>query len=139
MTMTKKRLLLIAAVPLVIAVILGVLAMLPPSPGVTKANFDRIEKGMTVAEVEGIFGGEGEEGEVTRDDKALIAEILGQEFERDGKSPKVRGDLRVCRTWGANDGSGAQIEFVDDCVVDKHWFDSHETVLDKIRRWLHLP
>jgi len=132
----KKRLILISSVPLAIAVVLGVLALLPPSPGVTKANFDRIEKRMMVAEVEGIFGGE---GEVTRDDKALLAEILGQDFERDGKSLKVRGDLRVCRTWGANDGSGAQIEFVDDCVVDKQWFDTDETFLKKIRRWLHLP
>ena len=36
---TKKRLLLLATLPLAIAVTLGVLAMLPPSPGVTKANF----------------------------------------------------------------------------------------------------
>ena len=132
----KKRLLMIAAVPLAIVVTVSVLAMLPPSPGVTKANFDRIQKGMTLAEAEEIFG---EKGEVTRDDKALIAEILGQEFARDGKSLKVRGDLKVCRTWGANDGSGAQIEFVDDCVVDKQWIDTDETFLKKIRRWLHLP
>jgi hypothetical protein len=132
----KKRLLMIAAVPLAIVVTVSVLAMLPPSPGVTKANFDRIQKGMTLAEAEEIFG---EKGEVTRDDKALIAEILGQEFAREGKSLKVRGDLRVCRIWGATNGSGAQIEFVDDCVVDKQWIDTDETFLKKIRRWLHLP
>ena len=57
MTMTKKRLFLLASLPLVIAVALGVLAMLPPSPGVTKANFNRIEIGMTIAEVEAILGG----------------------------------------------------------------------------------
>jgi hypothetical protein len=55
---TKKRLLLIAVPPLSIAVTLGVLAMLPPGPGVTKANFDRIEKEMTRAEVEQVFGQE---------------------------------------------------------------------------------
>jgi hypothetical protein len=45
---TTKRLLLIAALLLIVAaVILGVLSLLPPDPGVTKANFDRIEKGMT--------------------------------------------------------------------------------------------
>jgi outer membrane protein assembly factor BamE (lipoprotein component of BamABCDE complex) len=52
----KKRLLLIASLPLTIALTLGVLAMLPPPPGVTKANFDRIQEGMTRAEVEEIFG-----------------------------------------------------------------------------------
>ena len=60
LVVTKKRLILIAALPLVIvAVTLGVLAMLPPGPGVTKANFDRIEKGMTLAQVELLLGGTG--------------------------------------------------------------------------------
>jgi hypothetical protein len=54
---TKTRLFLIASLPLVIAMTLGVLAMLPPSPGVTKAHFDRIEKGMTLGQVEQILGG----------------------------------------------------------------------------------
>ena len=61
LAVTKRSLLLIASLPLTIAVTLGVLAMLPaifpPKPGVTKANFDRIEKGMTMTEVEAIFGG----------------------------------------------------------------------------------
>src|ERR1035438_9324153 len=85
-TMTKKRLLLIASLPLVIVVTLGVLAMLPPRPGVTKANFDRIEKGMTRAEVEQIFGGKGE--------MARLHAIV------DGN-------------WGADDGSFAITEFLE--------------------------
>ena len=108
--MTKKRLLLLAAVPLIIAVTVGVLAMLPPSPGVTKANFDRIEKGTTKAEVEMIFGGEG---------KFWDGQVGG-----------------VC--WIANDGSVAVVDFVADYVAKKHWHDSNETILDKFRRWLHL-
>jgi hypothetical protein len=54
--MRKRRLLLIASLPLAVAVIVGVLAMMPPRPGVTKINFDRIEEGMTLQEVEQIFG-----------------------------------------------------------------------------------
>lgn len=34
----------------------GVGMMLPPSPGITKANFDRIEKGMMISDVEIILG-----------------------------------------------------------------------------------
>jgi hypothetical protein len=111
MTKTKKRLLLIASLPLVIVVVLGVLAMLPPRPGVTKANFDRIQEGMTMMEVEEIFGREGNQAS--------------------------RGRTVF---WGADDGSGAAIGFgmSHDCVVGKHWHDSNETFLDKIRRWLHL-
>lgn len=105
--MTKKRLLLLAALPLVIAMTLGVLVMLPPRPGVTKANFDRIEKGMTKAQVEEIFGGEGQKTEWGR-------------------------------YWKSDDGSGAFFQFRDHCVVYGEWYDSHETILDKIRRWLDI-
>jgi hypothetical protein len=109
--MTKKRMALLAVLPLTIAVILGVPAMLPPDtrPGVTKANFDRIEMGMTLAEVEEIFGREGEPCPCP---------------------PWV--------IWEASGGSLVSIKFVDDCVLDKEWPDSKETILDKIRRWLHL-
>ena len=105
--MTKKRLLLVAALPLVIAVTLGFLAMLPPGPGVTKANFDHIEKEMTLAQVEATLGKEG-----------------------------IPWDTLMF--WQADDGSCAFSGFTDDGVVQMQWLDSTETVLEKIRRWLHL-
>jgi len=49
--MTKKRLLLIAALPFAIVVILGVMAMLPPR----SEHHDRIKLGMTRAEISAIF------------------------------------------------------------------------------------
>ena len=108
---TKKRILLIAALPLAIVVTFGVLAMLPPSPGVTKANFDRIQEGMTKAEVEEIFGGKGVPLWTSR-------ELL----------------------WASDDGSEVEVDFgVVGCVQTKIWVSSNETILDKIRRWLHLP
>jgi hypothetical protein len=109
--MTKKRLLLIASLPLTIAVTVGVLAMLPPRTGVTAANHDRIENGMTMAEVEEIFGREG-----------FISNYSGTDH----------------RIWVADDRSQAVIFFSDDGVTDKDWEDSNETFLDKIRRVLHL-
>ena len=109
MTMTKRRLLLIAAVPLVAcAMTLGVLAMLPPSPGVTKSNFDRVAKEMTRAEVERIFG---------------------------GKKTFTEGPYDI---WEADDESLALIGFEDNSVTHLFWEDSGETFLNKIRRWLHL-
>jgi hypothetical protein len=117
--MTKKRLLLIASLPLTIAVTLGVLAMLPPSPGVTKANFDRIEKGMPKAEIEAIFGG-----------KAITIEPWFGGI-RDNPGAKVA-------VWKANDESKAGIVFMNSCVFYKEWQDSNETLPDKLRRWLHL-
>ena len=117
---TKKRLFLLAILPLVaFAVTVGVLVLLPPNtrPGVTKRNFDRIEKGMTKAEVEEIFGKK--------------ADGVGLTLDREQKE-------KTHRIWEASDGSGADIHFVDDCVVETDWYDSDETLLAKLRRWLHL-
>jgi hypothetical protein len=56
--MRKNRWLLLGLLlASIVGVVLLVLALLPPSPGVTKVNFDRIEVGMTRAEVEVILGG----------------------------------------------------------------------------------
>lgn len=54
--MTRRRLLQSAGALFAFAMAgLVVVAMLPPSPGVTKANFDRISEGMTLEEVMTIF------------------------------------------------------------------------------------
>jgi hypothetical protein len=56
--MTRKRWLLLGLLSLgIVAAVLTVLALLPPRPGVTKANFDRVEIGMNRAQVEAIFDG----------------------------------------------------------------------------------
>jgi hypothetical protein len=54
----KKKWWIIAAATIAgcIGLVLGVLTLLPPRPGVTKENFDRIEVGMARAEVEALFG-----------------------------------------------------------------------------------
>jgi hypothetical protein len=107
--MTKKRFLLLASVPLAIVVTLGVLAMLPPRPGVTKANFDRIEKGMTLSEVEQLLGRPG------------TYTWGGYYWRADGATALV------------------EFNFNGDSAGQKSWQDSRESTLDKIRRWLHLP
>ena len=123
---TKKRFLLIASLPLTIAVTLGVLAILPPSPGVTKANFDRIEKGMTIAEVEQIFG---EKGTASSSHPFLPGLCLRGELTDDGLRAGV---------WVSGE-SHALILFSDKCVVHMRWLDFNPTLLETIRRWLHLP
>jgi hypothetical protein len=118
--MTKKRLTLLAVLPLTIVVIFGVLAMLPPRSGVTKANFDRIKDGMDRTEVEEILGGKAHKIQPTHRVKGM-------------PGPGV-----MVAFWGADDGSGVWITFMAGGVAGKHWQDSTETIPDKIRRWLHL-
>ena len=107
--MTKKRMALLAVLPFTVAVIIGVLAMLPPRPGITKANFDRIQDGMTLAEVERIFG------------------------------PRTRDRDPVHIWIADDESSFAVVGFADGAVDSKIWEDSEETFPDKIRRWFHLP
>jgi len=112
--MQKRLLLLIASLPLAVAISLGVLAMLPGS-GVTKANFDRIERGMRLADVEKILGGKAR--------KVGIWSAPDREEEHD---------------WIAEDGSWASFLIHDGCVRDSLWMDSTETPLQRMLRWLHL-
>jgi hypothetical protein len=131
---TKKRLALIAVLPLTVAVTLGVLAMLPPGPGVTKANFDRIEKGMTLAEVEQIFGEKGEPSllNTVKDKKLVFLQVFGEK----GEAP-----AGTWMEWDADDGSGATILFEDGAdghIIRMRWYNSHEHLVQKIGRWLHL-
>jgi hypothetical protein len=109
--MTKKRFLLIALLLVSVAVTLGVLAMLPPRPGVTKANFDRIQMGMTLAEVQEIFG---EKGRLM-----------------DGADKFVLWETEDRSSW-------VDIDFLDDRLVDLAWHDATETTFNRICRWLGL-
>jgi hypothetical protein len=113
-TMNRSRLFLVASLPLAVAVIVGVLSMLPPRSGVTKANFDRIENGMTLEEVETILGGPAHwQGKIER-----------WHFYK----------------WRCDDGATANVTMyvTREVVCAGRWIDSTETIREKIRRWLCL-
>jgi hypothetical protein len=114
--MSRRRRILLSAGLLAAAVslVLGVLSMLPTRPGVTKANFDRIEEGMTTEEVKA---------------------ILGENYEFMG--PDLANSLAA---FGfVADTYQALIAFRSGRVTDKMWQQNRETFADKLRRWLHLP
>jgi hypothetical protein len=108
--MTKKRLPLIYVLPLTVAVILGVLAMLPPRLGVTKANFDRIKVGMNKSEIERVFDGQ-----------------------------EDAGNINMWHIWHGPEGS-AIITFSDqDIVLSKIWaYAPPENWFQRTCCWLHL-
>jgi hypothetical protein len=93
-------------------VALVVLAALPPLPGVTKANFDRIQEGMTLVQVEAILG------EPAKD-------FMGE------------GDF-TGHLWAHENGSRVWIVFRGGLVLETEWIEGTETTTQKIRRWLHL-
>src|SRR5262249_15428976 len=64
--MTKKRWIVLAGMlAACVCLTLAVLAMLPPRPGVTPSNIERIKDGMTLEEVEKVLGGPGKAPGVT--------------------------------------------------------------------------
>ena len=116
--MTKKRWIVLAGMlAACVCVTLAVLALLPPRPGVTPANIERIEDGMTQEEVEKILGGPGVN---------LLAST----------SFVPRGRVVV---WDhPHDGTYVRVGFDrDNRVIGKDW-GPPETLLRKLRRLLHL-
>jgi hypothetical protein len=114
----KKACLVSAGIFVSIACIsLGILAILPPRLGiVSKANLDRIEKGMKFSEVTRLLG---DSAGFLEDDPTDLPE-------------------RYCIVWRAADTSHAVITFENCLVSDAEWVGSPETVPDRIWRWLGL-
>ena len=97
-------------------VILAVLTVLPLHPGVTKANFDRIEIGMTLPEVEAILG-------TDRGSRPILTDIMlpiGHEVEE----------------WGGDEGFANIIFDEGKRMVRKDWDSAPLPFLDRIRRRL---
>jgi hypothetical protein len=115
-----------ASLPLTIAVIFGVFAMLPPRSGVTKANFDQIEKGMTKRDVEIIFG---RQDAIVWGDPPLTALRGADKCYACVDNPRDR-TLSGRAAWVFFDKNG--------CVSHATWVEGETSVFDKIRRWLHI-
>jgi hypothetical protein len=105
----RKRYLIVAALFALLASVGFVAALVMSNgPGVTKASFDRIEKGMTLQEVEQIFG------------RAGTPTWGGYWWQAD--------DGAKAYVWFGSGEHARQI----------NWEHSTESWLDQLRRWLHL-
>ena len=89
-----------------------------PRPGVTESAFNRIQEGMTRAEVEGIFG--------RPCDKVWVSERRSYKTD----------------VWYYDEGRqfSVRIRFIDERVyASVNHYIPPDALSDKIRRWLHLP
>ena len=122
--MTKKRCCLLSSciVAVCVSAVFFVLAILPPSR-VTKANFDRIEDGMPMAQVEEIFGCR----------PSASCNIL-EHFPN--------GDSFDRYVWRSSDGHEAIVDVLtvgaNNKVTSKDWSRSTETITERFFRWLGL-
>ncbi len=108
----RKFLLIIAVLPLSIALAAAALAMMPPTTGVTKANVDRIQKGM---------------------ERAEVCEVLGEPPVMTIDQPPA-----LIETWNGGHGVFAVTFDEDRRVKATLWSDSQDTFFDKIGRWAHI-
>jgi hypothetical protein len=123
--MTKKRWIVLAGMlAACVCLTLAVLAMLPPRPGVTRANFERIQDGMTRAEVEKMLGGQGP-------DSPLLGP-LDMNMKTSGPVTELLWVHPDRTTFVAVDFDG------DNRVVRKYWEESPPTFLEKLKRLLRL-
>ena len=119
--MTKTRLFLGVGVLVVVVACTGLVvsAMLQENrPGVTLANFDRVQIGTTLGDVDTIFG----ERFSIRQASGMLA---------------IDGSPVSYRVWLGDDGQ-ARIGFANGRVCEKRWTDTPRTLPEKIRQWLRV-
>ena len=126
--MRKRMLLAAGALTAIGCLVLIVLALLPPRPGVTKANVDRIEIGMMESEVQAIFGQPANE-ELRIQIPAGPQQVAGMAILKFDSPNKA---------WSSDDGFALLKFDADAKVTEKRWTETPQTLMQKVRRWLHF-
>jgi hypothetical protein len=101
--------------------------LLWPRTAITRENADRIQEGMTLANVEAILGGP--PGVYTADGQDWSMEML--------RNGKYRSN-HTRRIWVGDDG-GIRIDFDEDgCVAASQWCPRQRSLWDRMCGWLGL-
>ena len=122
--MTSKRKLILVAISVVIAGLLGVYftdgILWNSGKRITKENFDKIEIGMTFEQVEDVFGF------LPSDDRLEAPPNDGEDAPpSDGEAPPSDGEAAWIGVWNGS-GVQASLDFsVEDVLVDKQWHKGH--------------
>ncbi len=116
--MRRKWLLLWAFVGIGVLALgwLAAVVLTRPKPGITKENYDRITYGMTLAQVQGLLGGEGEEPDPSGN--TFVRPPLG--MMRSIWAAGVPMSTTFVLTW-RGDGLTAYVTFEGGLVVQRAW------------------
>ena len=122
---SRKKLIVAAGLAALACLALGVLAMLPERAGVTWRNCDRLRKGMTATEVEGILGKPPQTITFGGIHTPKRLDLNGQAYDHAALWSNTELDIIV---------------YFDEehRVVSLEGNGPAVSLLDKIRRWLHL-
>jgi hypothetical protein len=113
---------MIVLVPLALVIV----ALAPAQTGVTEANFGRIEDGMTIREVERIFGREPERDEL---------------FHVEMHGPDAMEGMGRRAFWTSDNGDEVAIVFFNDQVCRKGFLRSpnrRSSFVEYLRQWVGL-
>jgi outer membrane protein assembly factor BamE (lipoprotein component of BamABCDE complex) len=123
--MTKKRWIVLAGIlAACVCLTLAVLALLPPRPGVTEANVERIEDGMTREEVEALLGGPG----------VSLGSYLAHWYPPSPKALAPAKKYHAGVLWQHPRSNASVIVIFDERerVVRKQWIASQQTFVEKL-------
>jgi hypothetical protein len=138
--MTKKRWIVDAGLLAAsVCLTLGVLAVLSPRPGVTLANIECIEKGMTLAEVEKILGGPGKR----YDSDPLFGHVFYDAWGNEGwqSGPHLIDASRTVFVWGRpHEGTCVAVSFDRESnrVREKNWLPRRPSFFQRLFNSLRL-
>jgi hypothetical protein len=113
MTNKRRLVIVVAALAICIATVIATVMLMSERPCLNKANFNKVQMGMTRDEVERVLGQP--VGQEDRIDEGIVVVI-----------------------WGLADRTQARVEFANGVVWDMAYEESTETVRDKLRRWTRV-
>jgi hypothetical protein len=126
--MKKRYFILAVCFVAFVGIVLGVLAMLPPRVGVTKANFDRIEDTMKKPEIEDIIG------QPTDKSSNGLSWHNAHNYKTNKAFMGVGQELVI---WGGDDGVIIIVFAEDGRIVRKDWMYGSGRLMGRLFDWLH--
>jgi hypothetical protein len=125
--LTKRRCLLMPALAAFAFLVIATLALhFWPREEPLKLACDRVQQGMTPAEVDAIFG------RPPDNEKRHDTGVMGEFWRAEGE---VDPDRRTTRGWKGADGALAVVGFRHDRAVGAYWIGPPVKTLAKLRRW----
>jgi hypothetical protein len=124
--MTKKSWWTAAAV-VALCALLALALVLPPGPGVTKANFDQIDERMSLEDLNTLLGSPPDRVQVRR----------RPDVKKD--PPDLKKDPpEVCYTWIGDEGIVSVCFAKKPQFTHKEWKEQPRSFFQQVRGWLHL-
>jgi hypothetical protein len=124
--MTRRKWLIFPILAIVVLAGVSIYWLIPPRPGVTRANFHRLHKGMTLAQVEAILGSTGRKDGFAIEFWPEVGDIWEWDGEEGSLLLTIYPEVVTGGSFRTKNGASEKLG------------DKPEGVLELLRRWLGL-